>query len=83
MPAHRGQQQGGLGPFTQQLAMFSLAPIVTDLASNVIGRLLQGLVGGQRGSGGQFILPGNLHMIGLPNHLPPSTYVRVLLHRQK
>ena len=76
MPAHRrGQQKGGLGPFAQQLAMFSLAPIVTDLASNVIGRLLPGLTGGQRGSGGQFILPGNSQMIGLPNHLPPSAYL--------
>ena len=54
MPAHRGQQKGGLGPFAQQLAMFSLASIITDLASNVIGSLLPGLSGGQRGSG-QFI----------------------------
>ena len=75
MPAHpRAQQKGGLSPFAQQLAMFSLAPIVTDLASNVIGGLLPGLGGGQRGSG-QFILPGNSQMIGLPNHLPPFTYL--------
>ena len=65
------------------MAMFSLAPIVTDLASNVIGGLLPGLAGGQRGSGGQFLLPGNSQMIGLPNHLPPSTYVRVPPRRQK
>lgn len=84
MPAHRrGQQKGGLGPFAQQLAMFSLSPIVTDLASNVIGGLLPGLTGGQRGSGGQFILPGNSQMIGLPNHLPPSTHLGIPPRRQK
>jgi len=82
MPARRGQQQGGLGLFAQQLAMFSLAPIITDLTSNVIGGLLPGLTGGQRGSG-KFNLPGNSQMIGLPNHLPPSTYFRVLQPRQK
>jgi len=82
MPVRRSQHQGGLGPFAQQLAMFSLAPIVIDLASNVIGGLLPGLTGGQRGSG-MFNLPGNLQMIGLPNHLPPSTYLRVLQPRQK
>lgn len=84
MPARsRAQQEGGLGPFAQQLAMFSLAPIVPDLASNVIGGLLPGLTGSQRGSGGKFELPGNSQMIGLPNHLPPSTYIRVLQPRQK
>lgn len=62
-----------MGPFAQQLAMSSLAPIVTDLASNVIGGLLLGLTSSQRGSG-KFELPGNSQMIGLPNHLPPSTY---------
>jgi len=77
MPACGGRRQkGGLGPFAQQLAMFSLALIVTDLASNMIGGLLLGLTG-QRGSG-KFELPGNSQMIGLPNHLPPSTYLRVL-----
>ena len=85
MPARRrAQQEGGLGPFAQQLAMFSLAPIVTVLANNVIGGLLPGLAGGQRCSGGgRFELPGNSQMIGLPNHLPPSTYIRVLQPRQK
>ena len=39
MPAHRG----GLGPFAQQLAMFSLTPIITDLGSNVMVGLLPGL----------------------------------------
>ena len=73
MPACCGQQQGGLGPFAQQLAMSSLAPIVKDLASNVIGGLLLGLTSSQRGSG-KFELLGNSQMIGLPNHLPPSTY---------
>lgn len=82
MPAcSRRRQKGGLGPFAQQLAMFSLAPIVTDLASNVVGGLLPGLTG-QRGSG-KFELPGNSQMIGLTNHLPPSTYLRVLPPRQK
>ena len=82
MPACGGRRQkGGLGPFAQQLAMFSLAPIVTDLASNVIGGLLPCLTG-QRGSG-KFKLPGNSQMIGLPNHLPPSTYLRVLAPHQK
>ena len=83
MPARRGQQKGGLGPFAQQFAMFSLAPIVTDLASNVIGGLLPGLTRGHWGSGGQFILPGNSQMIGLPNHLPPSTYLGIPPRRQK
>ena len=83
MPAHRGQQKGGPGSFAQQLAMFSLAPIVTDLASNVICGLLPGMTGGQRGSGGQFILPGSSQMIGLPNHLPPSTYLGIPPRRQK
>lgn len=83
MPARRNaQQEGGLGPFAQQLAMFSLALIVTDLASNVISGLLPRLTGGQRGSG-KFELPGNSQMIGLPNYLPPSTYLRVLQPRQK
>lgn len=82
MPACCGQHQGGLGPFAQQLVMFSLAPIVTDLASDMISGLLPGLSGGQRGSG-KFDLPGNWHMIGLPNHLPPSTYLQVLQPRQK
>ena len=83
MPAHCGQQKGGLGPFAQQLAMFSLAPIVTDLASNVICGLLPGLTGGQRGSGGHFILPGSSQMIRLPNHLTPSTYLGIPPRRQK
>ena len=82
MPARCGHQQGGLGPIAQQLAMFSLATIITDLATNVIGGLLPGLTGGQRGSG-KFELPGYSQMIGLPNHLPPSMYLQVLQPRQK
>ena len=82
MPARRCHQQGGLGPIAQQLAMFSLAPIVTNLASNMIGGLLLGLTGGQRGSG-KFELPGYSQMIGLPNHLPPCMYLQVLQPRQK
>ena len=81
MPAvRRHQQKGGLGPFAQQLAMFSLAPIVTDLASNVLHGVLPGLTGQ---AGGKFSLPGNSQMIGLPNHLPPSTYLQVPRPRQK
>ena len=76
------QQKAGLGLFAQQLAMFSLAPILIDLASNVIGGLLPGLTRGQRGCG-KFELPGYSQMIGLPNHLPPSMYLRVLQPRQK
>ena len=83
MPAvkrrHR-RQEGGLGPFAQQLAMFSLAPIVTDMASNVLSSVLPGLTGQ---AGGKFSLPGNSQIIGLPNHLPPSTYLHVPRARQK
>lgn len=76
---HR-QQEGGLRPFAQQLAMFSLAPIVTDMASNVLHSVLPGLTGQ---AGGKFSLPGNSQMIGLPNHLPPSTYLHISRPRQK
>ena len=48
----------------------------------MIGGLLLGLLGSQRGSD-KFELPGNSQMIGLPNTLPPSTYQRVLAARQK
>lgn len=82
MPAvrRRRRQRGGLGPFGQQLAMFSLAPIITDLASNVLGSVLPGLTGQ---GGGKFSLPGNSQMIGLPNHLPPSTYLNLPRTSQK
>lgn len=78
--AARRHQKGGLGPFAQQLAMFSLAPIVTDMASNVLNSVIPGLTGQ---AGGKFSLPGNTQMIGLPTHLPPSTYFHIPRGRQK
>ena len=46
MPAIRqSQQKGGLGPFAQQLDMFSLAPIVTNMTSNMFISVLPGLTG--------------------------------------
>ena len=78
--AVRRHQKGGLGPFAQQLAMFSLAPIVTDMASNVLNSVIPGLTGQ---AGGKFSLPGNTQMIGLPNHLPPATYLHLPRARQK
>ena len=73
MPVIRqGQQKGGLGPFAQQLAMFSLAPIATDMASNMLNSVLPGLMGQ---TGGKFSLTGDLQMISLPNHLSPSAYL--------
>ena len=78
--AARRHQKGGLGPFAQQLAMFSLAPIVTDMASNVLSSVIPGLTGQ---AGGKFSLPGNTQMIGLPNHLPSSTYLHLPRARQK
>lgn len=83
MPAvrrKRRRQEGGLGPFAQQLAMFSLAPIVTDMASNVLNSMVPGLTGQ---AGGKFSLPDNSQMIGLPYHLPLSTYLRVPRPKQK
>ena len=106
--AARRHQKGGLGPFAQQLAMFSLAPIVTDMASNVLSSVIPGLTGQAGGkfnlpdnvarkvlyrripaggfagqAGGKFSLPGNTQMIGLPNHLPPATYLHLPRARQK
>ena len=75
MTARRGHQQGGLGPIAQQLAMFSLAPIVTNLASNVLSSVLLGLTSQM---GGKFSKLGNSQIIGLHNHLPPFTYLRHL-----
>lgn len=58
--------------------MMSIAPIITDLTSKLLGGIL-----GQRGSGSRaraskggvdFALPGNSSMVGLPNHLPPYMY---------
>ena len=46
--------------------------LVPAMASNMIGGLLLGFIGSQRGSD-KFELPGNLQMIGLPNHLGPPT----------
>ena len=66
----RRQQKEGLGPFARQLAMFLLAPIVTDLASNVLSSVLPRLTSQ---TGGKFSLLGNSQMIGMPNHLQPST----------
>lgn len=80
-PARRRRvQEGGLSPFAQQLALFSLAPIATDIASNVLSGMLPGLTGQ---GGGKFSLPGNSQIIGLPNHLPPSTYLHVPRAKQK
>lgn len=81
MTHRRRIQKGGLGPFAQQMAMYSLAPMVTDLASNVLGGILPRLTGqrgaGQRGGQNLFHLPGNSEMIGLPNHLPALSYLRL------
>ena len=59
----------------EAMDMFSLAPIVTKMASNVLNSVLPGLTGQM---GGKFSLLGNLQMIDLPNHLPPSTYLLFL-----
>lgn len=81
MPRRRGQK-GGLGPFAQQMALYSLAPLATQVVGSVLGNLLPGL-GGAQGGGGAFSLPGNAKMIGLPNHLPSNTYYRLPRPSQK
>lgn len=68
--------------FGSQLAMMSMAPIITDLASKLLGGVLggqrgSGRGGGKRGGGGvDFTLPGNSSIVGLPNHFPPYTHYR-------
>ena len=54
------------------MALYSLAPLATQVVRSVSGNLLPGLSGAQ--AGGAFSLPGNSKMIGLPNHLPSNTY---------
>ena len=81
MPRRRGQK-GGLGPFAQQMALYSLAPLATQVVGSVLGNLLPGL-GGAQGGGRAFSLPGNAKMIGLPNHLPSNTYYRLPRASQK
>lgn len=66
-------QCGGAG-FGQQLALYSLAPLMTEVASTVLGNVMSGL---QRGSG-LADLPGHSKLIGLPNHLPPNTLFKLI-----
>ena len=75
MPVSSRRQKGGLGPFAQQMALYSLAPLATEAVGNLLGNLVPGLVG--QGGAGAFDLPGNSRMIGLPNHLPPNTYYQL------
>ena len=82
MPRRR-RQKGGLGPFAQQMALYSLAPLATQVVGSVLGNLLPGLGEAQGGGGGAFSLPGNAKMIGLPNHLPSNTYYRLPRPSQK
>lgn len=72
------QQKIGLGPFAQQMALYSLAPIATQL----VGNMLPGLAGRQ-GGGGAFQLPGNSRIIGPPNHLLSDTYFQFPCPHQK
>ena len=69
------RQKGGLGPFAQQMALYSLAPLATEAVGNLLGNIVPGLVG--QGGAGAFDSPGNSRMIGLPNHLPPNTYYQL------
>ena len=61
-----------LGPFAQQMALYSLAPLATQAVGDLLGNIVPGLVG--QGGAGAFELPGNSQMIGLHNNLPPNTY---------
>ena len=80
----RQRQTGGLGPFAQQMALYSLAPIATQVVGNQLGNMMPGLGGGgQEGGGGAFQLPGNSRIIGLPNHLPSDTYYQLPRSRQR
>ena len=81
MPVSSLRQKGGLGPFAQQMALYSLAPLATEAVGNVLGNIVPGLVG--QGGAGAFDLPGNSRMIGLPNHLPPNTYYQLPRPSQK
>ena len=81
MPVSSRRQQGGLGPFAQQMALYSLAPLATEVVGNLLGNIVPGLVG--QGGAGAFDLPGNSRMIGLPNHLPPNTYYQLPRPSQK
>ena len=81
MPVSSRSQKGGLGPFAEQMALYSLAPLATEAVGNLLGNLVPGLVG--QGGAGVFDLPGNSRMIGLPNHLPPNTYYQLPRPSQK
>ena len=81
MPVSSRRQKGGLGPFAQQMALYSLAPLATEAVGNLLGNIVPGLVG--QGGAGAFDLPGNSRMIGLPNHLPPNTYYQLPRPPQK
>ena len=81
MPVSSRRQKGGLGPFAEQMALYSLAPLATEAVGNLLGNLVPGLVG--QGGAGAFDLPGNSRMIGLPNHLPPNTYYQLPRPSQK
>ena len=56
------------------LAMFSMAPIITNMTRNMLNSVLPGLT---VKTCGKFSLLGTCtsQMISLPNHLPSSTYV--------
>ena len=81
MPVSSRRQKGGLGPFAQQMALYSLAPLATEAVGNLLGNFMPGLVG--QGGAGAFDLPGNSRMIGLPNHLPSNTYYQLPRPSQK
>ena len=81
MPVSSRRQKGGLGPFAQQMALYSLAPLATEAVGNLLGNFMPGLVG--QGGAGAFDLPGNSRMIGLPNHLPSNTYYQLPRSSQK
>ena len=70
-----------MGPFAQQMALYSLAPLATEAVGNLLGNLVPGLVG--QGGAGASDLPGNSRMIGLRNHLPPNTYYQLPRPSQK
>ena len=81
MPVSSRRQKGGLGPFAQQMALYSLAPLATEAVGNLLGNIVPGLVA--QGGARAFDLPGNSRMIGLPNHLPPNTYYQLPHPSQK
>ena len=81
MPVSSRRQKGGLGPFAQQMALYSLTPLATEAVGNLLGNIVPGLVG--QGGAGAFGLPGKSRMIGLPNHLPPNTYYQLPRPSQK